>query len=515
MDTAHLYYQPSSCVPTTTSRMDHKQSARAQTRARVTRRHTNLTAIPPSPRHFEAQTGRQNVDPSVEMFRSLRVLEEVAQVEKNHHAVLHGQSSPLTLEEAFGKLRQAILVIAQSGKGPGFDGLGAQEMLAGLQAACWQPFTPAATNGGSVQVNQQPKILYSQLLRGTEEMFHEEGAACQELRNQIRQIEERNNELPKMIQECQAAVARAMKSAVNSNISLERKLSSASIAAGANVSATTANIREDIAETGRRKSLRTWACNDLRAGLNDLTTRHSELKRQMSVATSEAKREEQANKQRVKRLEDLRTLSTASSLLPASRVGSKTSTQQQLARLTMALARHQVLQETHREHKALLRARTEAIFDVRNQLRGLNNQRVTVEKELNDLEEEAANMKRAFTPRPEWSELHDATVVTTAVDRVDLSARIRMGATRNKLSGAKGADLDEDRASEQRIMQILASNWRTVEKVGAMATELAKIRSRDHAGDTILAEQKKLKHLHKEIARLMQQLEAVKAQSAT
>ncbi|EEY61631.1 uncharacterized protein PITG_01959 [Phytophthora infestans T30-4] len=353
-------------------------------------------------------------------------------------------------------------------------------MLAGLQAACWQPFTPAATNGGSVQVNQQPKILYSQLLRGTEEMFHEEGAACQELRNQIRQIEERNNELPKMIQECQAAVAHAMKSA-----------------------------------TGRRKSLRTWACNDLRAGLNDLTTRHSELKRQMSVATSEAKREEQANKQRVKRLEDLRTLSTASSLLPASRVGSKTSTQQQLARLTMALARHQVLQETHRERKALLRARTEAIFDVRNQLRGLNNQRVTVEKELNDLEEEAANMKRAFTPRPEWSELHDATVVTTAVDRVDLSARIRMGATRNKLSGAKGADLDEDRASEQRIMQILASNWRTVEKVGAMATELAKIRSRDHAGDTILAEQKKLKHLHKEIARLMQQLEAVKAQSAT
>ncbi|KAG1708903.1 hypothetical protein DVH05_022535 [Phytophthora capsici] len=343
-------------------------------------------------------------------------------------------------------------------------------------------------------------------------MLHKEETACLELQEQIRQVEERNNELPKMIQECQAAVARAMESAVYGTVPTDRRLSTAGVLDGADVAATTATIREEITDTRRRKDLRTWACHDLRAGLNDLNTRRSELKQLVSVTVSDMKKEEQANKLRAKRLEDLRTISTATSLLPTGRVGSKTSTQQQLARLTLALAKNQVLTETQKERKAFVRARTEAIFDVRIQLRELNNQRVTVENDLKDLEEEAAHMKRAFTPRPDWDELHDATVVTTAVDKVDPSARMRMGATRNKLAGAKGADLDEDRASEQRVMQLLSGNWSTVEKVGAMATELAKIRSRDHAGDTILAEQKKLKQLHKEIARLMQQLEAVKAQ---
>ncbi|EGZ21283.1 hypothetical protein PHYSODRAFT_557415 [Phytophthora sojae] len=359
-------------------------------------------------------------------------------------------------------------------------------MLAGLEAACWRSFVPDDSNDLACpspnrerEVAAQPRILYSQLLRGTEAMLQEEEAACQQLRDQIKQVEEHNNDLPKMIQECQAAVARAMESAMR-----------------------------------RRKDLRMWACNDLRAGLNDLHTRRSELKQLVSVTTGDVKREEQANKLRAKRLEDLRTLSTSTNLLPTGRVGSKTSTQHQLARLTLALAKNQVLQEAQRDRKAYVRARTEAIFDVRAQLRELNNERVAVEKDLKDLEEEAAHLKRAFTPRPDWGNLHDATVVTTAVDRVDAAARMRMGATRNKLSGGKAADLDEDRASEQRVMQILSSNWSTVAKVGAMAAELAKIRSRDHAGDTILAEQKKLKHLHKEIARLMHQLEAVKAQSA-
>ncbi|OWZ08539.1 hypothetical protein PHMEG_00018899 [Phytophthora megakarya] len=398
-------------------------------------------------------------------------------------------------------------------------------MLNGLEAACWQSFVSqddghsdgcarnCSTNDRNRQSNQQPKLLYSQLLSGTEEMLREEEATCQKLRDQIQQVEGRTDELPKMIQECQAAVARAMKSAAYGTVSLERRQSLADLT-DVDVTATTASIREEFTETRHRKDLRMWACNDLRAGLNELITRKSELKQLVSIATTDVKREEQANKQRAKRLEDLRTISAASSLLPIGRGGSNTSTQQQLARLTLALAKNQVLQEARKERKAFVRARTETIFDVRSQLCELNTRRVAVEKELNELEEEAAQMKRSFTPRPDWNELHDATVVTTAVDRVDPTARMRMGATRNKLAGAKAADFEEDRASEQRIMQILSSNWSTIQKVGAMATELAKIRSRDHTGDTILAEQKKLEHLHKEINRLMQQLEAVKAQSA-
>ncbi|KAG7381051.1 hypothetical protein PHYPSEUDO_006485 [Phytophthora pseudosyringae] len=530
MDTSHIYYPPSSCVPTAPSRMGHKQSARAQARARANRRHVNLVAMPLSPRQqTEEKSRRHSVGSSMETFRSPRVLEEVVQVEMKHQTVLPQPRPPMTPEEAFDKLRQAVSVERHRGKDPIFNAPGAREVLAGLEAACWQPFTPdhdsssdgcsrkrsnGVTTDEGGQVNQRTRILYSQLLRGTDEILRGEESVCQELRDQIRQVEERNSELPKMIQECQAAVTRAMESAVHGAVSFERRLSHANITDGADVAATTATIREEVAETRRRKGLRSWACNDLRAGLNDLITRRSELKQLVSVAIGDVKREEQANKLRAKRLEDLRTVSTATSLLPTGRVGSKTSTQQLLARLTLALAKNQVLQEARRDHKAFVRARTEAIFDVRNQLRELNNQRVTVETDLKGLEEEAAHMKRAFTPRPDWNELRDATVVTTAVDRVDASARMRMGATRNKLSGTKGADIDEDRASEQRIMQVLSSSWSTVAKIGAMAAELAKIRSRDHAGDTILAEQKKLKHLHKEIARLMQQLEAVKAQSA-
>ncbi|GMF38194.1 unnamed protein product [Phytophthora fragariaefolia] len=502
--------------------MAHKQSARAQARGRANQRHTKL---PVSPRQQAGdEMRRYSIEPSMETFRSPRVLEEVVQVEKMHQGVLSQQRPLMTPEEAFVKLRQAVLTVSHGENGAGLNAMKAQELLAGLEAACWQSFvpdngnTPDGLSHGRSDCNdgakRQTRILYSQLLRGTEAMLRETEAACEKLRDQIVQVELRNNDLPKMIQECQDAVARAMESAVHGAPVLERRRSNSSSPDEVDVSARAATIREGIAEMRRRKDLRMWACNDLRAGLNDLHTRRSELKQLVSVTTGDVKREEQANKQRAKRLEDLRALSTSTNLLPTGRVGSKTSAQQQLARLTLALAKNQVLQEAQRERKAYVRARTEAIFDVRNQLRELNNERVAVEKDLKDLEEEAAHLKRAFTPRPDWDNLHDATVVTTAVDRVDATARMRMGATRNKLSGGKTADLDEDRASEQRVMQILSNNWSTVAKVGAMAAELAKVRSRDQAGDTIMAEQKKLKRLQKEIARLMHQLEAVKTQSA-
>lgn len=331
-------------------------------------------------------------------------------MEKKHQSVLPHQRPPMIPEEAFNKLRQAVLAISHSDKSASFNAVRAQEMLAGLEAACWRSFVPDDSNDLACpspnrerEVAAQPRILYSQLLRGTEAMLQEEEAACQQLRDQIKQVEEHNNDLPKMIQECQAAVARAMESAVHGGSPVvERRRSSSSAPDEVDVSARTATIREGISEMRRRKDLRMWACNDLRAGLNDLHTRRSELKQLVSVTTGDVKREEQANKLRAKRLEDLRTLSTSTNLLPTGRVGSKTSTQHQLARLTLALAKNQVLQEAQRDRKAYVRARTEAIFDVRAQLRELNNERVAVEKDLKDLEEEAAHLKRAFTPRPDW-----------------------------------------------------------------------------------------------------------------
>ncbi|KAL4164528.1 hypothetical protein KRP22_004394 [Phytophthora ramorum] len=450
----------------------------------------------------EQQAPRHGATLATETFRSPRVFEQIDQVEKSHQSALPHPRPRLTPEEAFNNLRRAVLAAANSGKSATLDAVAARDMLTGLEAACWQPFIQQKSAG------QHPRILYSQLLRGTEEILREEQAECQRLRDEIQQLEERNNHLPQKIQECQAAVARAMESAVRGDSLLDQKPTDT------DVSATTATIREELTKMRRRKDLRTFACNELRTGLNDLLTRRSELKQLVSVAICDVKKEEQANKLRAKRLDDLRTLTTAASLLPTGRVGSKNSTQQQLARLTLAIAKNHVLQEARTERKTFVRNRTEAIFEVRIALGQLNNERITVQADLQNLEQQAEHLQRAFTPRPDWSELHDATVVRTAVDRVDPSARLRMGATRNKLAGAKAGDVEEDRANEQRLTHILSSNWSTIAKVGAMAAELVQIRSHDHAGDTILTEQKKLKHLRKEIERLMQQLEAVKAQTA-
>ncbi|RLN88981.1 hypothetical protein BBJ28_00016946 [Nothophytophthora sp. Chile5] len=488
---------PASPLPT------YKQSARAHSRSRAPRRGMGFAS---------------------ETFRSPRVLEEVAQSEKKFRTASYQQEPFLAPEEAFDKLQQTVLALPRGGKSGSIDASEAQEMVDGLGAACWQPFATETSDNDSdlhafghpedgtnhERASSRPRVLYSQLLRGTEGRLDEQQAACQTLRDEIELVVERNNELPHLIKECQAAMARAAASASHGGAAGDRSINR-TVSGGGDVDGRTATMREEMTLLRRRKELRIWACNELRVGLNDHLTRRSELKNQISTVASDVKKEEQANKQRAKRLEDLRTspASSPSTYYVNSRIGSLSSVQQQL---TLVLARNAALQEARRERKAYVRARTEAIFDVRNQVQALNDQRAVVDEELQDLDEEATHVKRSYTPRPDWSELQNATVVTTAVDRAASTARMRLGANRSKLKVEGGRDEADD---DLRVTEILSSNWSTVAKVSAMATELTRIRSRDHAGDTITVEQKKLKHLQKEIARTLQQLEAVKAQMTT
>lgn len=463
-------YQCLSCVPTPPLQTAHKQSARA-----YGKRHR----AKPLSLHIDYQNYRQSIDPPVTTFRSPRVLKEIVEVEKKHQ---HRFS--MTPEEAFEKL-QRVRVNLPSERD-------AREVFNGLKSACWQPF--ASISGESNQ-NHPSQILYSQLYFGTQETFRGEVAACQELRDQVRHLEERNNELPNRIQETQTALTRAIKFSGCDSVSSGSKLVSTD-----NVDVNASSNYQERKETRHRKELRTWVCSNLRATVNDLDARQIELKLQVNDTSCELKKEVQANNLQLKRLEDLRTLATTSS---QGRGDLKNTLQQQLARFTLALAKHQMLLETLKERKAFVRARTEAIFDVRNCLHDLNNQRLSVEKNLKELEDQAEHMKRACTPRPEWSALHDATSVTTAVDHVDPLARMRLGAIQ-----------EEDRDCDTRVMQILTSKWSTVAKIDALATELETIRSRDHVIDTISSEETKLKILQHEIAHLLQQLQAVKGQTA-
>ncbi|RLN71579.1 hypothetical protein BBJ28_00024524 [Nothophytophthora sp. Chile5] len=493
---------PASSSSPASSMSAYKQSARAHSRTRAPRRGVGFAS---------------------ETFRSPRVLKEVAQSEKKFHTASHQHEPFLAPEEAFDKLQQTVLALPRSGKSGGIDATEAQEMMDGLEAACWQRFAAETSDNDSdlhasghpehgrnhERASSRPRVLYSQLLRGTEGRLGEQQAASQTLRDEIELVVERNNELPHLIKECQAAVARAVDSATHGGAAGDRSINQ-TVSSDGGVDERMATMRKEMALLRRRKELRIWACNELRVGLNDHLTRRSELKNQISAVASDVKKEEQANKQRAKRLENLRTSPASSPSVPYmnSRIG-LSSVQQQL---TLVLARNAALQETRRERKAYIRARTEAIFDVRNQVRELNDQRAVVDEELQDLEEEATHVKRSCTPRPDWGELQNATVVTTAVDRAASTARMRLGANRSKLKGEGSRDEADE---ELRLAKILSSNWSTVAKVSAMATELTRIRLRDHAGDIITVEQKKLQHLQKEIARTLQQLEAVKAQMTT
>ncbi|CEG44959.1 uncharacterized protein PHALS_01282 [Plasmopara halstedii] len=445
--------------------MDHKQSARNR------HKHDTVCLSLSYPIH--------DFDSPQAIFRSPRVLKQVAEAEKKHKV-----KKPMTPEEAFEKLQRLMLTMSSNKC--------TNEILGGLKHACWQSFASKSDD-----CNQQSQVLYSQLFRCTQEMVLDEAAACQNLRNQIQQLTQRNNTLPERIKERQVALIREMESTVLGTKSLEPRDISTD-----KVDASSSAICHDKVSMRQRIELRTWACNNLRATIDDLELRHNDIKRQVHDASLELKKEEQVNHVKMKRLEDLRKVPITSSLSSLSRVGSRKCTQQQLARFTLALARNQLLQDTLKERQAFVQARTVAIFDVRNLLHDLNDQKMKVNIEFEGLQDQVAHIKRVCTPRPDWRELRDATSVTTAVDEVDLLAQMRSGALR-----------EEDRDNEQRVLRVLSSNWSTVTKASALAAELATIRSRDHAPDTISSEETKLKVLQSEIVRLRQQLEAIKGQS--
>lgn len=173
--------------------------------------------------------------------------------------------------------------------------------------------------------------------------------------------------------------------------------------------------------------------------------------------------------------------------------------------------------------RAAVRSRTEQVFDVRRVTRELESETSSERAAIEELTAQISHMERAYTPRPDWHELQSTTVVTTAVDRAGRRAKLRRGkrnsasspvSTRGGTADSTDGGGEEDDLSERRLQEILASHWSTVDKVSAMAAELATIRTRHHSGDAISVEQAKLDQLQREIAKTLLQLEGARARAA-
>lgn len=308
-------------------------------------------------------------------------------------------------------------------------------------------------------------------------------------------------------------------------------------------------VHERLVELRRRRELRAWACGELRSTLNDLATHATDLKKQIAQVVGAVKVEEATTKEKSAQIEHINTLLAEQSsqyiranypnrdripleetaptpvqLSPSRQSNVQTPCEMNQLSPTERVERAQemyaqLLIDIEAKRTAV-RVRTEQVFDVRRVTRELESEVLTERSATADLEAKIQHMERAYTPRPDWEELKTTTMVTTAVDRGGRRAKLRRG-KRNSVvpvsssSNNGGAQLDdEDEASERRVREILASHWSTVEKVSAMADELTLIRSRNHSGDAIFAEQAKLDQLQREIAKTLLQLEGARARAA-
>lgn len=476
-----------------------------------------------------------------DVFRSVAVLGEVMRLETD------ATRTKLQLEDAFALLRRILspqdLIGWNAGGEEDDDGgeLSLTELLDGIDTACWQTLAPTDKDSVSprdfasisprhdshphceADARSNPvKVRFSQLYSGVQAAILEKQRVLKSLQEKLQQAVEHNDELPGVIREREASIRRLKETFMASaakTLDCDDELLSPQRRCGNDKARLVAvrAVEEKVQTLRRRRDLRVWACNELRSTINDHMARASELKKEISALVADVKREEMAHKLKAKRVEAIMATATSKSsggvAMPVDGSVQRLSPEDVV---TQAHEKKQQLLEEIEKRKMHLRARTEEVFNARNEVGVLELKRAEVVASVAALEQEIAYIQRSCTPRPEWTQLLNAALVTTAIDRAGKNAKLRMESSRTKLMGGKlDADTDEQEESgDKRLKQILTSNWSTIDKVYAMSEELTRIRTKYHAGDTIIVEQAKLDHLQKEIAKALQQLEAIKAKAA-
>lgn len=497
-----------------------------------------------------SQTPRQRQSGS-DAFRSVAVLEEVVRLENG------ASRTEMTAEEAFRLLRGILPPNTVQ-----VNGLSSAEVLDGIDAACWRmlapgdasledvsgrpslpftksppprnprrqcykssvssktssfdfPISPRRTDAHQRQAmnesSESLKLRFSELYRGVEGNIREREAACESLKVKLQQTVQRNNGLPVTIKEREAAI-HSTQQAFMTGAAQALDCDAAQASSAEEMDSMAASVEAKMQTLRRRRDLRVWACKELRTVINDHMTRASELKKEISALVAEVKKEELAHKVKAKRVEGIiASVSEKKHPGAGNDAGAKFSPAAMVARGNEKKAR--LLDEIERR-KVYLRMRTEEIFNTRNDVRVLEQKKADAVEKLAVLEQEISHIQRSCTPRPDWAELLNATLVTTAIDRAGKKAKLRMESSRRKYldkSGAQQEHEDPGDTAGKQLKQILTSNWSTIEKVNSMSDALTQIRTKYHAGDIILIEQAKLDHLQQEIAKTLQQLEAIKA----
>lgn len=569
-----------SAVPTAPTESPYKLSARhphAQRKRRHVASHNTTEGMSPRARAIPtaALSPTSPTKHAHDAFRSVSVLGEVVRLEAD------ASREKMQPEDAFTLLRRVLT--PQDLEHSSTGGLSLSELLHGLEAACWraigsastghdtsrsntvgaaalgdlahlpsptrllreaesprcrthsrhEPTIPSAAQIASPQhplattaaADDQVKLRYAQLYSGAQGAIAARRATCASLTATLEQTTQRIDALPAAVaaretelralkQTYMASAARALDCADASSVSARRTKSAGTV------------VDTKVQTLRRRRDLRAWACNELRDAINEHVTRASELKKAISAIVTEVKREELAHKAKAKRIEAIMaaissTRSTASAATDSALALPQVRQPTPEERVTQAQAKKLKLLETIAQRKTALRARTEAVFTARSEVERLEQAHADVVETTRALTQEVAHVQRSCTPRPDWTQLLDAAVVTTAVDRVGKHTKLRIQRSRHKLVGGKGrgggavseSDDGEDESDEHRLKQMLTSNWSTIEKVAAMATELTRIRTKYHADDAIGAEQAKLDHLQREIAKTLQQLDAIKGKA--
>jgi hypothetical protein len=128
--------------------------------------------------------------------------------------------------------------------------------------------------------------------------------------------------------------------------------------------------------------------------------------------------------------------------------------------------------------------------------------------QIEALSEQDLYIQRTCTPRPEWETLIANNFITTkAYNRVGSMRRIRFE--------EKSKDKEQQLEEMKYINQIVTSQWSTIQKIQALTNELIKIRTENHSDEVIAIEKEKLKYLQLEIAKTLEQLQAIKMTGTT
>jgi hypothetical protein len=465
--------------------------------------------------------------------KSHAVLEEIFRVEKETNLL------SMQPEEAL-QLLQELLLDLDMGT------FSRTELLEGLAQACWHlpankpwdSYISSRTSPSVITCQSQkpllspqslPRILsnttranrhpspgcdsnslipvrYSQLYNGLLENLKQKQQEIERQKKTLLQVIQMNNSIPQEIHQVESKIQETIDIFIQwATVELDSQQSTTSSTCNNNADQILMLFKEELVKLHRRKELRLWSCNDLRNVIQGHITRGSELRKEITQIVFELKNKEQEHTEKMKRMDEI---SQAEKNQKTRVLSLQQSIQILEEQIEIASTTKVEIQQKINEKKKIVQTKTQTIFDVRARVKELQQRKTDVLIQIEALSEQDLYIQRTCTPRPEWETLIANNFITTkAYNRVGSMRRIRFE--------EKSKDKEQQLEEMKYINQIVTSQWSTIQKIQALTNELIKIRTENHSDEVIAIEKEKLKYLQLEIAKTLEQLQAIKMTGTT